>query len=56
MIRFKTISETDFKDHVLVTDSVDEALNHLKIQAVEKFKLLKNKKYKPSKFLGEFWN
>lgn len=50
-VKNKTISETDQKLFV-ITDSVDEAVRHIKMHAVEKFRLVK-KKYKPSRILGE---
>lgn len=50
-VKNKTISEEDLKLFIL-TDSVDEAIEHIRKYAVEKFRLEK-KKYKPVKFLGE---
>lgn len=47
----KTISEEDVK-LFLLTDSVDEAIEHIKKNAIDKFKLVK-KVYTPSRILGE---
>ncbi len=47
----KTISEEDLKLFI-VTDSVDEAIEHIQKNAIEKFKLIK-KIYKPSTILQE---
>ncbi|MBV6477446.1 MAG: hypothetical protein HGGPFJEG_00185 [Ignavibacteria bacterium] len=50
-VKNKTISEEDMKLFI-VTDSVDEAIEHIRKYALEKFKL-ERKKIKPVKFLGE---
>lgn len=50
-VKQKTISEDDLKLFIL-TDSVDEAIEHIQKNAVEKYKLTK-RVYKPSKILGE---
>ena len=47
----KTISAEDLKLFI-VTDSVDEAIEHIQKNAVDKYKLVK-RKYNPSKMLGE---
>ena len=47
----KTISEEDLKLFI-VTDSVDEAIEHIQKNAVDKYKLVK-KTYKPSKIFAE---
>ncbi len=52
MCEEKTISETD-KELFLITDSVDEAISHIKIHAVEKFNLNIKKIPKKSKLLFE---
>lgn len=48
----KTISESD-KDLFLITDSLDEAINHIHKHAVEKFNLYLKKTPKKSKLLFE---
>lgn len=50
-VKQKTISENDLKLFIL-TDSVEEAIEHIQKNAVEKYKLTK-RAYKPSKILGE---
>lgn len=50
-VKNKTISENDLKLFIL-TDSVDEAVEHIKKNTIEKFNLVK-RNYKPSKLLGE---
>lgn len=52
MCEEKTISESD-KGLFLITDSVDEAINHIQIHAVEKFKLNIKKIPSRSKLLFE---
>jgi len=52
MCEEKTISETD-KDLFLITDSLDDAISHIKIHAVEKFNLNIKKIPKKSKLLFE---
>ncbi len=47
----KTISAEDLKLFI-VTDSVDEAIEHIQKNAVDKYKLVK-RVYRPSKFLSE---
>ena len=50
-VKNKTINEEDMKLFIM-TDSVDEAIDHIRKYAVDKFKLEK-KKFRPVKFLGE---
>jgi len=52
MCEEKTISKTD-KELFLITDSLDDAISHIKIHAVEKFNLNINKIPKKSKLLFE---
>ncbi len=51
MAEAKSIDVTDL-DLLLITDSVEDAMNHIQIHAVEKYKLKKGKPQK-SKILGE---
>jgi uncharacterized protein (TIGR00730 family) len=53
MVRHKTISETDLKDNLLVTDSVEELLEHFNTYAIKKFNLKREKKYSPNKLFWE---
>ncbi len=53
MVANKTISETDTKEHLLFTDSVEEAMAHFKKYAIQKFDLKREKVYRPSGLLGE---
>jgi uncharacterized protein (TIGR00730 family) len=50
-VKQKTISEEDLKLFIL-TDSVEEAIEHIKKNAIDKFKLVK-RVYRPSKILRE---
>jgi len=50
-VKNKTISSEDMKLFIL-TDSVDEAMDHIEKNAVERYKLIK-KKYNPLSFFGE---
>ena len=52
MVHKKTIDGSD-RELFLLTDSVEEAINHLNKYAVEGFKLKKRKRIKPSGILGE---
>jgi hypothetical protein len=53
MIKYQTISSTEIKEYLLITDDVDEAIAHVKKFAIEKFKLKKAKPMKPFSLLGE---
>ena len=53
MIKYETVSAKEIKEYLLVTDSVDEAMEHLKKYGIQKFKLKKGKKINPSILLGE---
>lgn len=48
-----TISPHDL-DLLLITDSIDETIEHLKKYAIEEFSLKKGRKIKPLRWLGEF--
>lgn len=50
-VKNKTINEEDLKLFIL-TDSVEEAIEHIKKNTLEKYKLIR-KKYLPARFLGE---
>ncbi|MEI6508114.1 MAG: TIGR00730 family Rossman fold protein [Bacteroidota bacterium] len=52
MVKHKTISAPDL-DLLLVTDSIDEMKNHIKIHSIGDFGLKKGKRYKPFRWLGE---
>jgi uncharacterized protein (TIGR00730 family) len=53
MITHKTVSETELKEYLLITDSIDDAMEHLKKHAIHKFELKQGKKFKPTTLLGE---
>ena len=55
MVDVGTISEPDLK-LLLVTDSVEEMVKHIRKNAIEEFGLKKGKRIKPLKFLGELIN
>jgi uncharacterized protein (TIGR00730 family) len=55
MIHNKTISADEIKEYLLVTDSIDETIVHLKKYSIDKFGLKKAKRIKPYKWLGEFF-
>jgi predicted Rossmann-fold nucleotide-binding protein len=48
----KTIDTTDL-DLLLLTDSVDEAMEHIRTHAIEAFGLRQRKVFRRSKILGE---
>jgi uncharacterized protein (TIGR00730 family) len=52
MEKSETISPADRK-LFLFTDDIEEALTHIKINAIEKFNLRRKKKYKPLRIFGE---
>ena len=52
MVAEKTISPDDI-ELFLFTDSVDEAIEHIRKQAIEGFGLKKKRKIQPLRFLGE---
>jgi len=52
MVKAGTVSAADLK-LFLVTDSMDEAIEHIRKHAIEEFKLLKHPPIKPSRLLGE---
>ncbi|MBC7382754.1 MAG: TIGR00730 family Rossman fold protein [Bacteroidia bacterium] len=53
MVLKGTVSKDDL-DHLLITDSIEESINHIKINSIQKFGLKKGKRIKPSKALGEW--
>ncbi len=53
MVKYQTVSSTEIKEYLLITDDVEEAITHVKKFAIEKFKLKKAKPMKPFSFLGE---
>lgn len=53
MVKKETISASDL-DLLLITDSVEETIAHIKKYSVQKFGLRKSKKLNPLKWLGEF--
>jgi uncharacterized protein (TIGR00730 family) len=55
MISNKTIDSSEIREYLLVTDSVDEALEHLKKHAIAKFGLKKAKRMKQRWWLGEIF-
>jgi uncharacterized protein (TIGR00730 family) len=54
MIENKTISSDEIKEHLLFTDSVEDAMLHLRKFAIEKYGLKKMRRMKAKKWLGEF--
>ncbi|OYU96050.1 MAG: Rossman fold protein, TIGR00730 family [Bacteroidetes bacterium B1(2017)] len=53
MVQNKTISVNDLTEHLMVTDSVEEAMAHFKKHAIQKFNLKKKMVINPYSFLGE---
>lgn len=54
MVKAGTISAPDL-DLLLVTDSVDETVEHLRKHSIHKFRLKKERRITPRKWLGEFF-
>jgi uncharacterized protein (TIGR00730 family) len=54
MVKAQTISPEDL-NLLLITDSVDEMVEHIRKNAIREFGLKKAKRYRPSKWLGEIW-
>jgi uncharacterized protein (TIGR00730 family) len=54
MVENKTVSESEIKEYLLVTDSIDEAIAHIKKHSIQKFGLEVETKFKPMKWLGEY--
>lgn len=52
MVEKGTVSNYDLR-HLLITDSVDESIEHIKKYSVKKYGLTKAKKYSPYSWLGE---
>ena len=52
MVKAGTVSAGDLK-LFLVTDSLDEAIEHIRKHAIEEFKLMKHPPMKPSRLLGK---
>ena len=53
MVKYETISTSELKDYLLITDSVEESMAHFKKHAIQKFKLKRSWSIKPSSLLGE---
>jgi uncharacterized protein (TIGR00730 family) len=53
MIANKTISNEEIRDYLLITDSVDEAVEHLRKYAIAKFGLKKARRMRQRRWLGE---
>lgn len=53
MIENKTISSGEIKENLLVTDSVEEAIEHLKKHAIKKFGLKRARRMRQRWWLGE---
>ena len=53
MIQNKTIAPDDIQRHLLITDSVDEMVAHLKQYSIKAHGLKKGKRIKPFKIIGE---
>ncbi len=54
MIANKTVSAAEIKEYLLVTDSVDEAIEHLKKYSINRFGLKKARRSNASRWLGEW--
>ncbi len=54
MVKEGTISPPDL-NLLLITDSVDEMVKHIRKNAIEEFGLKRNRRIKPLKLLGEFF-
>jgi hypothetical protein len=52
MVEKGTVSKDDLR-HLLVTDSIEESIDHLKKYSIEKFGLKKSKRFSPLSWLGE---
>jgi predicted Rossmann-fold nucleotide-binding protein len=52
MVEKGTVSKDDLR-HLLVTDSVDESIDHIKKYSIKKFGLKKRKRLTPITWLGE---
>jgi predicted Rossmann-fold nucleotide-binding protein len=52
MVKSGTVNAADLK-LFLVTDSLDEAIEHIRKHAIEEFKLMKHPPIKPSRLLRE---
>lgn len=55
MVEKGTVSSNDLR-HLLVTDSIDESIAHLKKYSIQKFGLKTKKRFKPSAWFGEIIN
>ncbi|MBP9187359.1 MAG: TIGR00730 family Rossman fold protein [Bacteroidia bacterium] len=56
MVFNKTVSAAEIKEYLLITDSIDEAIMHIKKHAIGKFDLKTTTIVKPKKWLGEWFN
>ena len=56
MVEYQTVSAKEIKEYLLITDSIDEAVAHIKKHAIEKFKLKKHRVMKPKRWLGEWFS
>lgn len=54
MIANKTVSAGEIKEYLLVTDSIEETIDHLKKYSIARFGLKKGRRMKPRRWLGEF--
>jgi uncharacterized protein (TIGR00730 family) len=54
MVENKTVSESEIKEYLLITDSIEEAIEHIKKHSIQKFGLEVETKFKPMKWLGEY--
>ncbi|MCC7533614.1 MAG: TIGR00730 family Rossman fold protein [Bacteroidia bacterium] len=55
MIQNKTVSASEIKNYLLITDDIDEAVAHIKKHAIGKFGLQYPKAPKPKRWLGEWF-
>lgn len=53
MVKYETISPAELKDYLLITDSVDEAMEHIRKHSIKKFGLKKARK--PKWIFGEIF-
>jgi uncharacterized protein (TIGR00730 family) len=56
MIEYKTIASEEIKEYLLVTDSIEEAIAHIKTHSIAKFGLRKQRRMKPYRWIGEFFD
>lgn len=56
MVQHKTVSASEIKEYLLITDDIDEAINHIKHHTFGKFGLKRKRVFKAKKWLGEWFS